>query len=229
MDDYLRRIRNMGVMPATVIDVGVGYGTIDLYNWSESTRFLLVEPMAEFEKSLRAISKKVDAVYEIAAAGAEDGEIEIFFNADLQGASLLPGQNEKRVVQQKTLDSLVRIHKLEPPYLLKVDTQGWEFSVLAGAGETLKKTEIVILETPLFDFANNGLTLPETIRKMEVLGFVPHDIFDGLLRPFDNALGQVDIAFVRADSALRESHVWANDKQSAAKGRLHRLRRFIGV
>jgi len=229
MRDYLRRVRASSFQPATVIDVGVADGTFDLYHAFPASRFLLVEPLAEFEPSLRNICQRIDGIYEIVAATGEIGCRRIFFDGYLHGASLMAEEMYAREVRTATLDHLVEKHDLQPPYLLKVDVQGAEFEVLAGAEETLNCSEIVILEVPLFDFMDSGVTIVETLARMKDREFVPHDIFDGLLRPFDGALGQVDIAFVRENGIFRRERTWATPAQSQTGKRLNRLRRMIGI
>jgi hypothetical protein len=44
---------------------------------------------------------------------------------------------------------------------------------------------------------------------MRDLGFAVYDIVSYQTRPFDNALGYVDIVFAREDSAFRKHHRWA--------------------
>lgn len=51
----------------------------------------MVEPLEEFEPHLKALSKKYDASYKLAAAGPEDGEISIRIFGGLSGSSVVPG------------------------------------------------------------------------------------------------------------------------------------------
>ena len=39
-------------------------------------------------------------------------------------------------------------------------------------------------------------------------GFELYEIFGASYRPYDNALGQVDVAFVKANSVFREHKGW---------------------
>ena len=43
---------------------------------------------------------------------------------------------------------------------------------------------------------------------MDEQGFVIYDFLDGLFRPLDGALGQIDVAFVRKDSLLKKDNQW---------------------
>lgn len=229
MAGALQRAKSAGLAPRTVIDVGVADGTFDLYNGFPDSRFLLIEPMAEFEPALRAICRQFDGEYVLAAAAAQGGSASISFGGDLQGASLSHAENTSREIPTVTVDGVVEERGAEPPFLLKVDVQGSEFDVLAGAEKTLAKTDMVILEVPMFDFAGNGITMVETVAKMNDLGFVPHDIFDGLARPLDGALGQVDIAFVSSAHTIRQKRVWSSPGQAERGQVVHKVRRFLRV
>src|SRR4029077_806965 len=53
------------------------------------------------------------------------------------------------------------------PYLMKVDVQGAELQVLAGATHTLQQTEVVILEVTLFGTMIGGPQLSDTVARMK--------------------------------------------------------------
>lgn len=43
---------------------------------------------------------------------------------------------------------------------------------------------------------------------MREKGFVVHDLLDGLYRPYDKALGQIDVVFVKENGMFRVSSQW---------------------
>ena len=236
--DFLVHIRRVGFRPATVIDVGVADGTFELYQVFPEARHLLVEPMAEFEDALKFICRRYNAVYVIAAASDKEGSTGIHFSGDLHGASLLQEMTEEgragvgiRQVRVARLDTLATAHGTSGPYLIKVDVQGSELTVLDGAVGLLPHAEVIVLETSLFRFKAGGPVLDEVIAYMKQRGFAPYEILGGHTRPLDGALAQVDMAFVKKDGQFRRRHLYATADQIAAHERklLTRIRRVLRV
>jgi FkbM family methyltransferase len=86
--EILDHVVRMGFRPSVVIDVGVAYGTFDLYEKFPNSKFLLIEPIKEWEVVLKEISRKYGAKYVLAAAGAKPGKIVINVHSDLSASSI---------------------------------------------------------------------------------------------------------------------------------------------
>jgi FkbM family methyltransferase len=207
----------------TVIDIGAGNGTPALRTAFPSVKHLLVEPLEEFLPALRRLaSEMADADVVLAAAGPVDGEIVLNVHPDLFGSSPLKegeatGVNGfERTVQQVTVDRLVAESSAPPPFLLKIDTQGYELEVLRGSERVLADTAAILLEVSLFQFFDGGPLLADIVEHLGRLGFVAYDIVDHAYRPLDGALAQVDMLFVPEKGQLRQQHVYATGAQRAA-------------
>ena len=143
--EYIAKLsREIGFEPPTVVDVGVADGTYELYRSFQKSRFLLIEPLKEFEDGLKRICKQYDATYVIAAATSQKGMTSINITPDLYGSSLLKPKEpyldfKTREVPTVTIDSLVDELGLKEPFVLKVDAQSSELRVLAGAIRTMEK------------------------------------------------------------------------------------------
>ncbi len=225
MGGALHQLSTLGLRPRTVIDVGVATKTEELYQAFKDADILLVEPLAEFEPFLRDICRSYKAQYVLAAAGENPGSAIINVHPDKFGSSLLkefegPGvDGVPREIPVVTIDQLCASRNLAGPYLLKVDVQGAELQVLAGATRTLQRTEVVILEVTLFGTLIGGPQLSETVARMKQYGFAVYDIFGFNYRPLDNALCQVDMVFVQEAGPFRQSHAFATPEQRAAQAR----------
>jgi len=216
----MEQARSMGIAPASVIDAGAANGTQELYLTFPQARHLLIEPLREFEPALDALKKRIPQLeYVIAAAGPQAGETTIHVHPDLYGSSTrledegTDVNGTPRVVPVARLDDLCK--DLPAPYLLKIDVQGGELDVLTGAANVLRHTEMVVLETLLFETYRDAPQFRDVVEFMHQRGFVLYDIADLLHRPLDNALLQIDVAFVPASSPLRKFHSYATPEQRA--------------
>jgi FkbM family methyltransferase len=215
MRGALRQLSGLGLAPRTVIDVGVAFETAELYEEFPKSDILLIEPLAEYEPFLRKICGTYKAQYVLAAAGVAAGSATLNVHGDWAGSSLLKEvegasvDGTPRQVPVVTIDEVCAEKRLAGPYLIKVDVQGAELQVLAGAQRTLQETEAVVLEITLFGTVIGGPQLYDVVLKMKEYGFAVYDIYGLNYRPFDNALVQIDMVFVREQGRFRESHVFS--------------------
>jgi FkbM family methyltransferase len=223
LESALRNVRALGVVPASVADVGAAYG-----NWSVAcaavfpeAQFVLVEPLSEFAPFLvEAAGRLGNARYVAAAAGSSDGDATMHVHRDLVGSSTYrerePGlESESRRVETRTLDSILGEAGAQPPYLLKLDVQGAELDVLAGAAETLRQTSLLVLEVSFFEFFAGGPDFAAVVERMAAEGFALYDVLGLSYRPLDGALAQADVLFVPFDSPLRAQSHYARPDQRA--------------
>ena len=156
LGEVLAHLSGLGLRPGAVIDVGVGYGTQELYAPFPAARHLLVEPLREYEPQIAPLAARIGAEVVYAAAGAEAGEATIHVHRAPTLSSVHDGgrgdrsATTARIVPVVRVDELVRERGLPRPYVLKVDVEGAELEVVAGAEEILEQTEVVLLETSLF-------------------------------------------------------------------------------
>jgi FkbM family methyltransferase len=219
LSDMLDHFIKLKFLPNTVIDVGVAYGTFDLYEKFPGARLLLVEPLEEYKQILGGVSRKYRAEYVLAAAGAMPGTTTLNVHHDLSGSSLFKEAEGNgvdgvpRQVPMVTIDDLCNERNLLGPYLIKADVQGAELSVLDGGKRVLEDTEVLILEVSLFHSFRNGPQFYDVVTYMNDRGFVVYDIFSGRNRPLDGALAQVDMVFVKENGQFRTSHSFATPEQ----------------
>ena len=205
-------LKDRGFEPRTIIDVGVAWGTNDLYNRFPNATFVLVEPLLEFKEQIEAIQKRVQAIFVPAAAGAKSGtKIEMYVKPHTSGSSVFAeldkggGIGEKREVDVVALDDVVRDQDLQGPFLLKIDAEGGELDVLAGASAVLRESEAVILEVTFIPKLVGAPDFFAVVKRMDELGYAVYDLFNFVVRPHDKALFQADCCFVRQTSGLRAS------------------------
>jgi hypothetical protein len=98
------------------------------------------------------------------------------------------------------------------PLLLKLDVQGFELEVLAGAQSTLDRTEVVVSEVSLLPYNKGAPLMHEVIAYLAEREFLPYDICGGLRRTSDMALFQTDMIFARRGSELRARRKFWDDE-----------------
>jgi len=233
----LQQARNVGLLPATVIDVGAAYGSfaLECHIIFPDARYILIEPLGEYRAYLESVTEKIpNSEYVLAAATAESGEIVINVHPDLVGSSLYREDEDSdvngvpRTVQAIELDSLLGAGRIKPPFLLKIDVQGVELDVLSGSEKILRGTEYLILEVSFFKFFEGGPRFHEVVSFMNSKGFVAYDIYGLAYRPLDKALSQVDISFVKKAGLFQEHHYYATPTQREEQNkRFERSRREL--
>ena len=216
-------IRGLGFQPKTVVDVGVALGTPELYGAFPDSYFLLIEPLKEFESDLKAILKRYKGSYIQAAAGSGSGQVTFNVHKNHLGGSSLykesmgtEADGHEVTVPMILIDEMVKDKQLNGPYLIKIDVQGAELDVLEGAQQTLLEAEVVVLEVSLFEFMKGAPQFFDVVSYMKNRDFVAYDIILGWNRPLDNALGQIDIVFVRDKGMLRQDHSYSTIEQMKA-------------
>ena len=200
LDRALARLAQR-VRVETIVDVGASTGiwTIHAQRHLEVSRALLIEAQGEaHEPALRALRQKQPWVeYVIAAAGDHVGEIHFDTEDPFGGAA---GRTSfgptDRVVPMTTIDVEVAQRALPPPYLLKLDTHGFEAEILAGARDTLRQTAALVVEAYNFELRPGVMRFPELCQYLEEIGFRCIDLIDPMHRPKDSVFWQVDLVFV---------------------------------
>jgi FkbM family methyltransferase len=214
-EQFFEHCKSLDFVPKTVIDVGAADGTPSILQAFPNAYHILIEPLTEFAPALQSLLRNHRGEFHNCAAMDTSDTTTILRSDDRYGSSLMhriDDAEDKRLhtTETKTIDEIIAGRPLEQPLLIKTDCQGGDFSAVKGAKQTMKKTDMLIMEVSLFRFWGEHHPLPLEI--MNYLdsehGFVLYDILDGLFRPYDNALGQVDFVFVPEDHELRETSVW---------------------
>jgi len=175
------------VAPMTVFDVGANKG--QFYRLlRESVRYrgniVSFEPNPALGEDLRALQMH-DAHWQVesVALGAAPGQLELnvsrrsdfssFLNTTAEADTLFPmSHQEQRVrVPVITLDDYVRRTKPEGPYLLKLDTQGYDPEVLKGGQETLGRCRAILCELSVIKIYQGQADWTTTIQELNDHGF----------------------------------------------------------
>ena len=203
MRGAIKTLAEKNIPIRTIVDIGASDG-----HWAEMTMeffphtdYLLIEAQAvHLEKLESFINKHLNAQYCLAAAGDKVGNI--FFDAGNPfggQASYKPYAHNNIEVRVTTVDAEVAKRGLPGPFLLKLDTHGFEVQILTGAKEVLRNTQVIVIECYIQHLAEGSLTFSEMCSYLDKYGFRCIDAVDLEWRPFDNTLWQMDLVFIRKD------------------------------
>ena len=158
-----------------VVDVGANVGQWSgmVLNCTHPEKLIIVEPIPD---AFAVLQKKFGGNRSVdlhnAAIGDREGVAKLKITRDTTGASLLQPREEMNAlvggnwevgaeieVKMTTLDQLLVF--LPEVSLLKIDVQGYEKAVLAGARETLAKTKFILIELNFMPQYSGGSWLGE--------------------------------------------------------------------
>ncbi len=204
-EQTLRRLAALGFAPGVIYDIGAfhGYWTKAARKVFPDARYFLFEANEDNEPRLVQTGER----FFIAALAAEEGAQRTFFlpkEAVTTGASLYREQSEHYAgeklrtvaVTTRRLDALAAEHRLPPPDLIKLDVQGAELDVLAGAGALIDHARALIAETSFMALNAQAPLIADVLATAATLGFTCADICDVQRAP-SGAVLQVDLLLVK--------------------------------
>lgn len=197
--DALAILRDLEIPVATVIDVGVQTATEELIDAYPDRHHLLIEPITEYHSAIERRYGREGIAYTLVpvAAADEDGYSDMVMIIVGDGKTVTHSRltderatitdlNSRRV-PMRTLDTLVAENSLAGPFALKIDVDGAELRVLAGAKKTLQNCTVVIIEVQIHN-------LLERAAPIVAAGLELFDVVD--LCYHDHRLSQMDMIFV---------------------------------
>lgn len=199
-----------------VLDVGANTGQFatTLRRSRYNGRIVSFEPLlGAYEQLLRNSAK--DALWTIAprmAIGDMDGEIAINVSANSVSSSIanmlrthLEAEPESRYIGKENvlISRLDTVAKTFVPAasrtFLKIDTQGYEPQVLAGASQLIPFLKGLQLELSLVPLYEGGGVFIDTVRSLNEMGFELYGLFDAFSHQETGRMLQVDGVFFRCE------------------------------
>lgn len=195
---------NVSVEKGTIIDVGAASGDTTQWFAAEfpSLKVIAFEPLKE---ACQAAKRKTQSLSNVEvhqiALGDENGTSVLNVTSDRLASSLKePMENEngtapgskirlasRETVAVKRLDDAVGNERV---LLLKIDTQGYELQVLKGAAQTLRRTELILIEMCNHDLYKGGARYWEVDSLLREHGFKLIDVYvtyrpAGIIQEYD--------------------------------------------
>lgn len=180
------RLQKAGVRPMGIVDVGANIGQFAVAAttvWPEA-RIWSFEPNPAAYDSLCAAAKRHPNILPMnLALGEIQGTIPFRITSANQSSSFLQLHKNHLeeypdVVETKTISVPVSTLNVQDsslfssrPSLLKLDVQGYEKSVLAGAGDSLQNFQWILLETSTRPMYEGETLFTEMLKYLEQKGF----------------------------------------------------------
>lgn len=196
--------------PDVVLDVGANRGqfTLDVRTAVPNATVVAFEPLASEAAIYRRIHGGDAAVHLVPVALSDvTGRSEFHVNREADSSSLhaptelqttvFPGTDEESVIQVDTVrfDELELPVKLGESTLLKIDVQGHEQEVLAGARKRLHEVRWVLVEVSFVELYEGQALAGPVVGDLHEAGFALVDMLDPVRRGARAV--QVDLLFER--------------------------------
>ena len=211
---FFECLARLGFEPRHVIDIGANRG-----NWTRTALryypnafFTLFEPQSDLASEMDDLLLPGSKIkLHNLGLGATTGEMLFTIHDRDDSCSFALSAEDAATrgfpqirVPVTTLDSIIasELSAGRPtPELLKIDAEGWDLQVLAGAPATLSEAEVVLLEAGIMNkrFENS---LQAIINRMDALGYTLFDFTDLNRTPTLKALWLVEAAFIRRGGTI---------------------------
>jgi len=197
-----------------VFDIGANTGQFatEIRSKGFQGEIISFEPLTSARRSLlnKAERDSKWLVHEQAAIGDQNGEIEINISGNSVSSSVFPMLEAHSsaaidsIYVGKEVVPIVRLDSISHQYLhsesklfIKIDAQGFEWQVLNGAVETLKRVQGVLCELSLVPLYEGQHLWLEVIDRLEASGFTLWAIQKGFTDPRNGRSLQVDAIFLK--------------------------------
>lgn len=209
LDRCFSALKRLGFAPKRIIDVGANHG-----NWTRvaldifpDAHYTLVEPQDHLKVYVQDLVERGCKIEWInAGASDEPGTLQFGISYRDDSSSFLLGENPvdggKTIsVRVTTLNEIVAMSGAPAPEMVKIDAEGFDMKVLAGASDLFGKTEVFFVEAAVCSpgFEN---TLLRVVSTMDQAGYRLVDFTDLNRSPKNDLLWLCEAAFVRKGSQL---------------------------
>jgi FkbM family methyltransferase len=214
LDRFFGMLKQQGFNPRHVIDVGAHMGgfTRCALKYFPDASYTLIEPQGELQRHVQDLVARGYKVEWITAGVADkSGILDFTPRPNPVESSFLPTREQAealgffpRPIEVRTLNEVVATRHAPPPEMIKIDAEGFDLRVLAGASTFIGTTDIFLLEAAICccDIENTAATV---IRRMAEAGYRLIDITDINRSPKHDVQWLCDLAFLRNSSSLLDT------------------------
>jgi FkbM family methyltransferase len=211
LDPFFALLARMGFAPKHILDVGANRGlwTREAMKFFPEARYTLVEPQDDLKTHIQDLIEGGRKIEWINAGASDRAGTLAFTRAASDGSStfvMTPEQARdgglaQKAVAVKTLNEIAAAAGGDAlPDMVKIDAEGLDLKVLAGASELLGKTDVFLVEAMVCAGYENSAA--RVIEFMAGAGYRLVDITDLNRSPRHGVLWVCELAFLRHGCAL---------------------------
>jgi FkbM family methyltransferase len=211
LEPFFSLLKRYGFDPKHIIDVGANKGTWTrrAFPFFPDAHYTMVEPQDHLKVHIEDLLDRGCKITWINAGVADHSGILPFTISYRDDSStfvptLVDAAAPRISVRVTTLDEIAATAIGPAPDMVKIDAEGFDLKVLAGASALLGKTEIFFVEVTIYSSGYEN-TIARVIHKMDEAGYRVVDITDINRSPKYGVLWLCELAFLRNDSALFKS------------------------
>jgi FkbM family methyltransferase len=207
-------LKRLGFTPKHILDIGANRGlwTREALKFFPDARYTLVEPQDYLKTHVQDLLDRGCEIHWINVGASDssgtlpftitnsDGSCSFAYTAEQASASNL----QQMPVCVKTVNEIVTSVGGDLPDMVKIDAEGLDLKVLAGASKILGKTDIILVEAVLRDGAYKN-SVEEVLKFMADAGYRLLDITDLNRSPKHGVLWLCELAFLRNGSSLLDA------------------------
>ncbi len=215
LNPFFALLKRLGFAPKHILDIGANRGmwTREALKYFPDARYTLVEPQDYLKTHIQDLIEGGSKIRWINAGASDRSGTMTFTIASSDGSStftLTEDQARDAGLQQKAI-SVMTLNEIaaeggDLPDMVKIDAEGLDLRVLAGASDLLGKTDVFLVEAVVCacdrDYEN---TAAEIVKYMANTGYRLVDITDLNRSPKHNVLWLCELAFLRNASSLFET------------------------
>ncbi len=209
LEDFFASLKKLGFAPKHIVDVGANRGvwTRTAIKYFPDAYYTLVEPQDNLKIYIQHLQDEGCKINWI-NAGAADKSGSMIFNVgldDVQSSFLTNGRNGTKPSEKQITVALKTLNEIASeggfiPEMVKIDAEGFDLKVLAGASNLFGKTDIFLVEAMICGEFEN--TLVEVMKLMADAGYHLIDMTTPKRHTEHSFLWLGEFAFLRNGSHL---------------------------
>jgi FkbM family methyltransferase len=210
---FFEAIQQAGFAPRHIVDVGANHGvwTRSALRFFPEAHYTLVEPQDHLKAHVQdLIARGYKIRWVNAAVGDKPGILPFTIASRDDSSTLALSENGAQAsgahqvpMRVITLNELVASGTEPLPDMVKIDAEGFDLKVLAGASQLMGKTDIFLAEAMVCGPYENSVL--DVVQHMASAGYRLIDITDLERSPKHGVLWLCELAFLRRGSPLLDN------------------------